>query len=318
MIVVCGEALIDQFLARTDRARADLLAVAGGSPFNVAIGISRQGIKSAFHGGISKDPFGEMLAGCLQRDKVSLKLAHRSGRPTPLMIVATDPAGVPTYTFHGERAAHTDLPVMKLPAEVEAITFGSFSIAADPAGETYVKLAEAEAGNRVISIDPNVRPMAITDMALWEERFHRILKTATIVKASIEDIELLYGHGASVAKVAENWRSEGPALVIVTYGEGGAVGYGYEQDIELVNFGAAVFYNRRKIDGLKSGTPRQMPVPAKELQVLQRELYSFGGPGKPDQAPGVDGAGQAIRGVRDIWEEISSYTKQQARRRNRN
>ena len=233
MIVVCGEALIDQFLARTDRARADLLAVAGGSPFNVAIGISRQGIKSAFHGGISKDPFGEMLAGCLQRDKVSLKLAHRSGRPTPLMIVATDPAGVPTYTFHGERAAHTDLPVMKLPAEVEAITFGSFSIAADPAGETYVKLAEAEAGNRVISIDPNVRPMAITDMALWEERFHRILKTATIVKASIEDIELLYGHGASVAKVAENWRSEGPALVIVTYGEGGAVGYGGGEPVKV-------------------------------------------------------------------------------------
>ena len=92
----------------------------------------------------------------------------------------------------------------------------------------------------------------------------------------------------------------------------------YEQDIELVNFGAAVFYNRRKIDGLKSGTPRQMPVPAKELQVLQRELYEFGGPGKPDQAPGVDGAGKPIRGVRDIWEEISSYSKQQARRRNRN
>jgi len=92
----------------------------------------------------------------------------------------------------------------------------------------------------------------------------------------------------------------------------------YEQDAELINYGAANFYNRRKVDGLKSGTPRQMPVPAKELQVLQRELYSFGGPGKPDQAPGVDGAGKSIRGVRDIWEEISSYSKQQARRRNRN
>ncbi len=91
----------------------------------------------------------------------------------------------------------------------------------------------------------------------------------------------------------------------------------YEQDIELVNFGAAVFYNRRKIDGLKSGTPRQMPVPAKELQVLLRELYTFGGPGQPDQAPGVDGSGSRVRGVRDIWEEISTYSQQQARRRNR-
>ncbi len=88
----------------------------------------------------------------------------------------------------------------------------------------------------------------------------------------------------------------------------------YEQDIELVSFGAAPFYNRRKIDGLKSGTPRQMPVPAKELQVLLRELYSFGGAGKPDMAPGMED-GPRVRSARDIWNEISSYSKQQARSR---
>ena len=233
MIVVGGEALIDLFLAKADGARANLLAVAGGSPFNVAIGIARQGIRSAFHGGIARDPFGEMLAGCLVRDNVDMSLAHRSSRPTPLMVVATDPAGVPTYTFLGERAAHTDLPVMKLPAEVEAITFGSFSIAADPAGETYLKLAEKETGQKVISIDPNVRPMAINDMKHWEARFHRFLKTATIVKASIEDIETLYGHGASAVTVAEGWRREGPALVVVTYGEGGAAGYAGGEPINV-------------------------------------------------------------------------------------
>ena len=38
--------------------------------------------------------------------------------------------------------------------------------------------------------------------------------------------------------------------------------------------GPTPFFNRRRIDGLQSGTPRHMPVPAKELDVLLREIYS--------------------------------------------
>jgi hypothetical protein len=51
----------------------------------------------------------------------------------------------------------------------------------------------------------------------------------------------------------------------------------YEQDIELMGLGDAVFFNRRRIDGLEALTPRHMPVPAKELQVLRKALYTFGG-----------------------------------------
>ena len=51
----------------------------------------------------------------------------------------------------------------------------------------------------------------------------------------------------------------------------------YEQDIELMGLGDAVFFNRRRIDGLEPLTPRQMPVPAKELQVLRKALYTYGG-----------------------------------------
>lgn len=51
----------------------------------------------------------------------------------------------------------------------------------------------------------------------------------------------------------------------------------YEQDVELPGLGDVVFFNRRRIDGLQPLTPRQMPVPAKELQVLQKPLYTFGG-----------------------------------------
>jgi len=50
-----------------------------------------------------------------------------------------------------------------------------------------------------------------------------------------------------------------------------------EQDVELIGLGDAVYFNQRRIDGLEPLTPRQMPVPAKELQVLGKPLYTFGG-----------------------------------------
>ena len=100
----------------------------------------------------------------------------------------------------------------------------------------------------------------------------------------------------------------------------------YEQDIELLGTSASVFYNRRRIDGFKSGTPRLMPVPAKELQVLVKELYTCGGPligggdgscNTPSGAPPVDESGARVRSVRAIWDDISTASRMEAKRRNR-
>ncbi|HLZ44477.1 MAG TPA: hypothetical protein VKQ05_02225 [Gemmatimonadales bacterium] len=61
----------------------------------------------------------------------------------------------------------------------------------------------------------------------------------------------------------------------------------YEQEIEFMGQGVDPFFNRRRIDGLIPSTPRQMPVPAKELDILQRAVYTFGGPSAPDMAAPV-------------------------------
>src|SRR2546423_14137071 len=58
MIVVCGEALIDLFVGPAEGAEMPARAVAGGSPFNVAIGLARLGVDASFLGRISRDRFG--------------------------------------------------------------------------------------------------------------------------------------------------------------------------------------------------------------------------------------------------------------------
>ncbi|MDF2689760.1 MAG: hypothetical protein K0Q80_2726, partial [Microvirga sp.] len=59
MILVSGEALIDLFIGAPGLAGFPAEAIAGGSPFNVAIGIGRP---SAFLSTLSEDVFGSFLA----------------------------------------------------------------------------------------------------------------------------------------------------------------------------------------------------------------------------------------------------------------
>lgn len=101
----------------------------------------------------------------------------------------------------------------------------------------------------------------------------------------------------------------------------------YEQEIEFMGQGATPFFNRRRrapscanpcsgVDGLINDTPRHMPVPGKELDVLAREIYTFGGPSLPDMSAGVDGAaGSGVRSVREIWEEYMALRRSLSARR---
>ncbi len=90
----------------------------------------------------------------------------------------------------------------------------------------------------------------------------------------------------------------------------------YEQEIEFMGQGPTPFFNRRRIDGLILGTPRHMPVPAKELDVLVRQIYTFGGPGAPDMSAGANGEGGSarVRSVGEIFRDIQALARAATRR----
>jgi hypothetical protein len=94
----------------------------------------------------------------------------------------------------------------------------------------------------------------------------------------------------------------------------------YEQEIEFMGQGPTPFFNRRRVDGLQTGTPRHLPVPAKELDVLVREVYTFGGPGAPDMSVigngpgGVGGNGHRVRSVGEIWQNLLALRRAEVSR----
>jgi hypothetical protein len=91
------------------------------------------------------------------------------------------------------------------------------------------------------------------------------------------------GSLATAANLINNTRVDRGGLAPATAAEGQAALLAklvYEQEVELLGLGPLPFYQRRRVaGGLLAGTPREMPVPAKELGVKGEAFYTFGGTG---------------------------------------
>jgi fructokinase len=226
MILCNGEALIDM-LPRQSTAGEDAFApYPGGAVFNTAIALGRLGIETQFFSGLSTDLFGARLRTALTDSSVRPDLAHVSDRPTTLAFV-TLTNGQTQYAFYDENTAgriltEADLPA--LPATIQALFFGGISLVVDPCGQAYEALALREAAQKVIMIDPNIRPGFITDEPRYRTRLDRMLAVADIVKLSDEDLEWLEGAG-NLPDLAARILARGPKVLCLTEGAKGVTVY---------------------------------------------------------------------------------------------
>lgn len=227
MILSCGEALIDMLPRQSVEGEACFAPYAGGAVFNTAIALGRLGAPSGFLSGVSTDLFGDVLIQTLAASKVDTSLLIRSARPTTLAFVKLV-GGQATYAFYDENTAGrmihpAELPT--LPESVRAVFFGGISLMVDPGGATYQALMEREApSDRVLMIDPNIRPGFIADPATYRTRIARMMGIADIVKLSDEDLRWLEGAG-EIPDLARGLLKRGPKAVFVTEGAKGAHGF---------------------------------------------------------------------------------------------
>ncbi|WP_438867292.1 carbohydrate kinase family protein [Pseudomonas sp. L1(2025)] len=227
MYLVCGEALFDFFSeedASGQASRVNYKAIAGGSPFNVAVGLRRLGIESALLGGVSNDFLGQRLLQVLEDEGVSQQFLLEFAAPTTLAMVAVGANGSPQYSFRGEGCADRQLTLEHLPTlgdEVRGVHIGSFSLVVQPIGDTLLSLVKRESGKRLISLDPNVRLNPQPDIQLWRERVAELVTHADLIKVSDEDLHLLYPD-QSPESVLQGWLQHRCQLVFLTRGGDGA------------------------------------------------------------------------------------------------
>lgn len=225
MYLICGEALFDVFTAPNGTGnRLMLEAVAGGSPFNVAVGLSRLGVPAALLGGISSDSFGERLRQILSDEGVRDEYLVTFDAPTTLAMVALAADGSPCYSFRGEGCADRlllDAHLQALGGDVHAIHVGSYSLIVPPIADTLLRLITAQSQQRLISLDPNVRINVEPDLVRWRERIEAFARHAHLIKVSDEDLELLYP-GEAPERIAISWLKDRCELVVLTRGSQGA------------------------------------------------------------------------------------------------
>lgn len=227
MYLVCGEALFDFFSEEDPSGQASKVnykAIAGGSPFNVAVGLRRLGIEAALFGGVSTDFLGRRLLQVLRDEGVNAQFLVEFAAPTTLAMVAVGADGSPQYSFRGEGCADRQLTRAHLPTlgdEVRGLHVGSFSLVVQPIGDTLLALVQRESGKRLISLDPNVRLNPQPDIQLWRDRVAELVKHADLIKVSDEDLHLLYPD-QSPESVLDGWLQHRCQLVFLTRGGDGA------------------------------------------------------------------------------------------------
>jgi fructokinase len=165
-VVAFGELLVDFVPAA---GAASLMAAetfkkaAGGAPANVAAGLARLGVSSAFMGMTGEDGFGRFLAGELEKagvDVASLRFSAKAR--TGLAFVSLEPNGERDFLFY--RSPGADM--LMTPGDIDegalraakAFHFGSISLGSEPSRTSTLHAAAlARHHGKLITYDPNLR-----------------------------------------------------------------------------------------------------------------------------------------------------------------
>jgi len=227
MILCCGEALID-FVPLPD-VRA-YQPCPGGSVFNVAVGLGRLAVPTSFFCKLSKDFFGDMLVNYLSDNRVDTSFCMRTPHPTTLAFVSLESGdhSEPQFSFYANGSADRSLTVDELPPQllenVKVLHFGSISLVMEPGVTALETLMAREHGQRIISLDPNVRPNLIRDRTTYRQRFEKWIPSVDILKLSRVDRQWIYPD-VNFETCLQRWFELGVSVVIQTKGEDGAEGF---------------------------------------------------------------------------------------------
>ncbi|KWX56980.1 carbohydrate kinase, partial [Mycobacterium sp. NAZ190054] len=212
--LVIGEALID-IVERDGQPTREHV---GGSPLNVAVGLARLGRDVDFLTYIGTDARGQRIADYVKSSGAQMVSGSTTASRTATARAVLDPSGSATYSFD------IDWQLSGIPEVAPPLVLHTGSIAAvlEPGCLATKALIDTYHLSATVTFDPNIRPALITDADAARARIDRLLERADVVKASNEDLHWI-DPARTPEQIAAAWLSLGPSVVVVTFGEKGAV-----------------------------------------------------------------------------------------------
>lgn len=229
MFITCGEALFDIFAQPSLSGAPHGIGfdgVIGGSPLNVALGLSRMGNRASLFTRLSNDMFGRNIRAFMKDAGIHDDYCVATDQQTTLAMILTKPDGQPDYSLYTKGTADCSMEMSDIPAALDSgdqvIHLGSFATAYPQSGRVLLEFAKKNAGKKFIAFDPNARPMVISERGPWHEMVDEMLPISNFVKASDEDLEFLYP-GQPIEAFLDRCMKAGVDVACVTRGPDGAI-----------------------------------------------------------------------------------------------
>ena len=233
-IWVCGEVLID--LIPVAPGSTERMPHVGGGPANTAKALARLGHDVQFIDGISTDKYGVMARKELLDDEVKLDLSLTSDKPTCLAKVSLNENGGASYEFEINGTATFDFDLAWLPDpsryKPNVLHIGTLVTIIQPGADVLYDWALQVAEFAPIVFDPNIRPAVMGDRDLYEAAVEKWAAISSVIKVSDDDVAWLFPN-QTLDEVAERWVRDGAALVVVTRGSDGLIGFTADGAVEV-------------------------------------------------------------------------------------
>ena len=209
-----GEALIDV----VEAPGAAPVEHVGGSPANVAVGVSRLGHPVRLCTRLGRDERGRRIAAHLADSGVVISDASWTDRATDTARARVGADGSADYDFD----IGDDLVVDGV-TDADLVHTGSIALFRGRGGDGCLAALEAASGRAIVTVDPNIRPALVGGRESALARVERAAAAADLVKLSDEDAAWLWPT-ASLDDVLDAIAGFGARTVVITRGGAGAVG----------------------------------------------------------------------------------------------
>jgi fructokinase len=247
-VLVVGESLVDI----VQRADGTSVEYAGGSAANVAVALARLGRAVQFVTAYADDERGGVLARHLNQSAVGIVGDPHSVERTATALATLAADGSASYTFDIDWRLN---PVPEVsPRVVHTCSLGAVLA---PGAADVRRLLERLRPTATISYDVNARPAVTGSGPEVVHAVEDVVAIADLVKASDEDLEVIYPDHTVEQSVAR-LLGLGPSAVVVTRGRDGATWFHTEgrvdapaADVEVADtIGAGDTFGAAMLDAL--------------------------------------------------------------------
>lgn len=235
---VIGDAAVD-LIPEGDK----YLKFPGGTGANIAVALSKLGVRSVLVTKLGNDPLAAFLTDILKREKVNTQHVSFSERnKTGLIIISVNDMGERDFTFMVKPSADSQLENSDIPAfeRGDWLCVSAFILAQRPSRDaTFYAIKQAKMAGSLVCVDANMRVDMWDNELLLVPTTLEALKIADIAKMS-EDELLLLTNTDSIEEGINEVKQWPAKIKIITLAEKGAILLTEQSEFHIEGYNAPV------------------------------------------------------------------------------